>query len=107
MKLLLPLFALIPLFAQDRELSELMKTLAPKLVDRPAGPVAVFKLGGGSGTTSTLGAYLADQVGAQLLSSSKRAVITRDQTAELGPPSQSRMADLVQKFNAAVAVTGN
>lgn len=73
----------------------------------PAGPVAVFKLGGGRGTTSTLGAYLADQVGSQLLSSSKRQVITRDQTAELGPPSQSRMADLVQKFNAAVAVTGN
>ena len=107
MKLLLPLFTLIPLFAQDRELSELMKTLAPKLVDRPAGPVAVFKLGGGRGTSSTLGSYLADQVGAQLLSSSKRPVITRDQTAELGPPSQSRMADLVQKFNAAVAVTGN
>jgi hypothetical protein len=97
----------IPLLAQDAELAGLIKTLVPKLADRPAGPVAVFKFGGGRGTTSNLGAYLADQVGAQLLSSSKRSVITREQTAELGPASQSRMADLVQKFNAAVAVTGN
>lgn len=101
------LLTFIPLFAQDAELSGLIKTLVPKLADRPAGPVAVFKFGGGRGTTSTLGDYLADQAGAHLLSSSKRSVITREQTAELGPPSQSRMADLVQKFHATVAVTGN
>lgn len=97
----------IPLVAQEAELSGLVKTLVPKLSDRPAGPVAVFKFGGGRGTTSHLGEYLADQVGTALLSHSKRSVITREQTAELGPASQSRMADLVQKFKATVAVTGN
>ena len=106
-----PLLSLVllflPLHAQDHDLADLVKSLAPKLAERPAGPVAVFKFGGGRGTSSTLGEYLADQVGAQLLSTSKRQIITREQTAELGPPTQSRMAELIQKFHAVAAVTGN
>jgi hypothetical protein len=97
----------LPLLAVDNELSDTVKKMIPKLDERPSGPVAVFKFGGGRGTSSTIGSYLADQVGTILLSSSKRQVITRDQTAELGPASQSRMGDLVEKYHAAVAVTGN
>jgi hypothetical protein len=108
MRLFLPLFILaVPLCAQDREISETLKSMTPKLAERPAGPLAVFKFGGGRGTSSTLGDYLGDLVGQQLLSLTKRPVITRDQTSEFGPATQSRMADMVAKFHAAVAVTGN
>jgi hypothetical protein len=96
-----------PLFAQDSELAAALKIMTPKLADRPAGPIAIFKLGGGRGTTSTLGEFLADRITAQLSSLQKRELITREQTKEMGPPTQSRAAELVDKFHVAVIVTGS